>query len=95
MRIKDEDIQKTTLRMRYGHYEFVIVPFVLTNAPTTFMCLMNNFLHPYLDKNYIVFVDDILVYSKSKEEHEKHLVVVLQLLREHKLYGKVNKCDLF
>jgi hypothetical protein len=83
VRIKDEDIHKTTFRTRYGHYEFVVVPFRLTNAPTTFMCLMNNVLNKYLDKFVLVFVDDILVYSKTKEEHEEHLRMVLQVLREH------------
>ena len=95
MRIKEEDIHKTAFRMRYGNYEFVMVPFGLTNAQATFMCLLNNMLCPYLDKYVIVFVDYILIYSKSKEEHEKNMVVVLQLLREHNLYVNLNKCDLF
>jgi hypothetical protein len=95
VRIKDEDIHKTTFRTRYGHYEFVVVPFGLTNAPTTFMCLMNSVLNKYLDKFVLVFVDDILVYSKNKEEHEEHLRMVLQVLREHQLYAKFNKCDFF
>ena len=62
VRIKDEDIFKTTFRTRYGHYEFVVMPFGLTNAPTIFMCLMNNFMHKYLDKFVVVFIDDILIY---------------------------------
>jgi hypothetical protein len=95
VRIKDEDIHKTTFRTRYGHYEFVVVPFGLTNAPTTFMCLMNSVLNKYLDKFVLVFVDDILVYSKNREEHEEHLRMVLQVLREHQLYAKFNKCDFF
>ena len=70
-------------RTRYGHYEFVVVPFSLTNAPTTFMYLMNNMLCPYLDKFFIVFIDEILIYSKHEEEHVKYLAAVLILLREH------------
>jgi hypothetical protein len=95
VRIKDEDIHKTTFRTRYGHYEFVVVPFGLTNAPTTFMCLMNSVIKKYLDKFVLVFLDDILVYSKNKEEHKEHLRMVLQVLREHQLYAKFNKCDFF
>ena len=71
------------------------MPFGLTNAPTIFMCLMNNVLHKYLDKFVVVFIDDILIYSKTKEEHEEHLKIVLQVLREHQLYAKFSKCDLF
>ena len=65
VRIKDEDIFKTNFRTRYGHYEFVVMPFRLTNAPTVFMCLMNNVMHKYLDKFLVVFIDDILIYSKD------------------------------
>ena len=72
MKIKDEYIHNTTFRTRYGHYEFVLVPFGLTNVPTTFMCLMNSVFNRYLDKFVLVFVDDILVYSKNEEEHEEH-----------------------
>ena len=90
--IKDEDIFKMTFRTRYGHYEFVVMPFGLTNAPAVFMCLMNNVLHKYLDKFVVVFIDDILIYSKTKEEHEEHLKVILQVLREHQLYAKFSKC---
>ena len=78
VRIKEKDIRKTTFRTRYGHYEFVVIPFGLTNAPTTFMCLMNNIFSQYLDKFMVVFIDDILVYSKTKEEHDEHLRIVLQ-----------------
>jgi hypothetical protein len=92
VRIKEEDINKTTFRTRYGHYEFMVVPFGLSNAPTIFMCLMNGVFREYLDKFVIVFLDDILIYSKSEEEHEKHLRMVLQVLREHKLYAKLSKC---
>ena len=83
MCIKEEDIYKNTFHMRYGHYEFVVVPFGLTNAPTTFMCLMNNVLLPYLDNFVIVFIDNILIYSKNEEEHVEHLTIVLRLLIEH------------
>jgi hypothetical protein len=95
VRIKDEDIHKTTFRMRYGHYEFVVVPFGLTNAPATFMCLMNNVLNKFLDRFVLVFIDDILIYSKNIEEHEEHLTLVLQLLIENQLYAKSSKCDFF
>ena len=71
------------------------MPFGLTNAPTVFMCLMNNIMHKYLDKFVVVFIDDILIYSKSKEEHKEHLKIVLQELREHQLYAKFSKCDFF
>jgi hypothetical protein len=95
VRIKEEDIHKTTFRTRYGNYEFVVVPFGLTNAPTVFMCLMNGIFRNYLDKFVIVFLDDILVYSKSEEEHEHHLRLVLQVLREHQLYAKLSKCSFY
>lgn len=83
VRIKEEDIYKSGFRTRYGYYEFVVVPFGLTNAPTTFMCLMNTTLCPYLDKFVIVFNDDILIYSKNKKEHVYHLEIVSRLLTEH------------
>jgi hypothetical protein len=83
MRINDEEISKTTFRTRYGHYEFIVVSFGLTNAPVVFMCLMNGVFRDYLDKFVIVSLDDILVYSKTEEEHEQHLRMVLQVLREH------------
>ena len=95
MRIKDEDIHKIAFRMRYGHYEFVVVPFGLTNAPATFMCLMNSVFSRYLDKFVLVFLDDILVYSKNEKEHEDHLRLTLQVLREHQLYAKLRKCDFY
>ena len=80
VRIKDEDIFKTTFRNKYGHYDFGVIPFGLTNASDVFMCLMNNVFHNYLDKFVVVFIHDILIYSKSKEEHEEHLKIVLQEL---------------
>jgi len=83
VRIKKEDIYKITFQTTYGHYEFVVVPFGLTNSPTTFMCLMNNVLGLYLDKFVIVFIDEILVYFKNEEEHAENLAIVLRLLREH------------
>jgi hypothetical protein len=83
LRIKDEYINKTTIRTRYGHYEFTVVPFGLSNALAVFMCLMNGVLGDYLDKFIIVFLDDILVYSKLEEDHEQHLRMVLKVLREH------------
>jgi hypothetical protein len=95
VRIKDEDIGKTAFRTRYGHYEFTLVPFGLTNAPVVFMCLMNGVFRNYLDKFVIVFLDDILVYSKTEEEHDQHLRMVLQVLREHQLYAKLSKCSFY
>jgi hypothetical protein len=91
VRIKEEDISKITFRTRYGHYEFTVVLFGLSNAPTIFMCLMNGVFREYLDKFVIVFLDDIIIYSKSEEEHEHHLRMVLQVLREHQLYAKLSK----
>jgi hypothetical protein len=87
----EEDISKITFRTKYGHYEFVVVPLRLTNTPVVFMCLMNGILKNYLDNFFIVFLDDILIYSKSEEEHEHHLRLVLQVLREHQLYAKISK----
>ena len=72
VRIKDKYILKTSFILRYENYEFLVIPFGLTNAPTTFMCLMNSFLSKYLDKFVVVFIDDILIYSKMKEEHDEH-----------------------
>ena len=73
VRIKDEDNFKTTFRTRYGHYEFDVMPFGITNAPVFFMCLMNNVMHKYLDKFVVIFIDDILIYLNSEEEHKEHL----------------------
>jgi len=80
---------------RYGNYEFVVVPFGITNAPATFMCLMNNVLSKFLEIFVLVFIDDIMIFSKRKEEHEDNLKSMLQVLREHHLYAKFSKCDLF
>nr|GEV95331.1 putative reverse transcriptase domain-containing protein [Tanacetum cinerariifolium] len=92
LRVRDEDTPKTTFRTRYEHYEFQVMPFGLTNALAVFMDLMNRVCKPYLDKFVIVFIDDILIYSHNKEEHENHLRIILELLREEKLYAKFSKC---
>ena len=92
LRVRDTDIPKTEFRTRYGHYEFTVMPFGLTNAPAAFMDLMHRIFQPYLDQFVVVFVDDILIYSQSKCEHEYHLRIVLQLLRDHQLYAKFSKC---
>ncbi|GJT74255.1 putative reverse transcriptase domain-containing protein [Tanacetum coccineum] len=93
LRVRDEDIPKTAFRTRYGHYEFQVMPFGLTNAPAVFMDLMNRVCKPYLDKFVIVFIDDILIYSRNKEEHANHLRIILELLQKEKLYAKFSKCD--
>ena len=93
LKIKPEDIPKTAFRTRYGHYEFLVMSFGLTNAPTAFMDLMNRVFKKYLDKCVIVFIDDILVYSKTKEEHAEHLRIVLGILRKERLYAKWSKCE--
>ncbi|GKC39437.1 putative reverse transcriptase domain-containing protein [Tanacetum coccineum] len=93
LRIKEEDIPITAFRTRYGHFEFQVMPFGLTNAPDVFMDLMNRVCKPYLDKFAIVFIDDILVYSKDEEEHGEHLKIILELLKMERLYAKFSKCD--
>ncbi|GJS29344.1 putative nucleotidyltransferase, ribonuclease H [Tanacetum coccineum] len=93
LRVREQDISKTAFRTRYGHYEFLVMPFGLTNAPAVFMDLMNRIFHEYLDKFFIVFIYDILVYSKSEEEHEQHLRIMLEILRQKKLYVKFSKCE--
>nr|GEV54061.1 putative reverse transcriptase domain-containing protein [Tanacetum cinerariifolium] len=90
---REEDIPITAFRTRYGHFEFQVMPFGLTNAPAVFMDLMNRVCKPYLDKFMIVFIDDILIYSKNKEDHEKHLKIILELLKNKRLYVKFSKCD--
>ena len=93
LRVKDVDVPKTAFRTRYGHYEFLVMLFGLTNAPAAFMDLINRVFRPYLDQFVVVFIDDILVYSRYEQEHEQHLKIVLQTLREKKLYAKLSKCD--
>ena len=93
MRVKNEDVPETAFRTRYGHYEFLVMSFGLTNAPAAFMDLMNRVFRPYVDQFVVVFIDDILVYSKDAWEHEQHLRIVLETLREKKLYAKLSKCD--
>jgi hypothetical protein len=93
LRVKPDDVPKTAFRTRYGHFEFLVMPFGLTNAPAVFMDLMNRVFQPYLDRFVIVFIDDILIYSRNREEHADHLRTVLQILRERQLYAKLDKCD--
>ncbi|GJU24585.1 putative reverse transcriptase domain-containing protein, partial [Tanacetum coccineum] len=93
LRVRDEDIPKSAFRTRYIHYEFQVITFGLTNTPAVFMDLMNRVCKPYLDKFVIVFIDDILIYSRNKEEHANHLRIILELLKKEKLYAKFSKCD--
>ena len=93
LRVREIDIPKTAFRTRYGNFEFTVMPFGLTNAPAAFMDLMHRVFQPYLDKFVVVFVDDILIYFQSEWEHEYHLRIVLQLLRDHQLYAKFSKCE--
>nr|GEZ04008.1 reverse transcriptase domain-containing protein [Tanacetum cinerariifolium] len=92
LRVREEDVSKTAFRTRYVHYEFQVIPFGLTNAPVVFMDLMNCVCKPYFDQFVIVFIDDILIYSRNKKEHGKHLKTILELLKEEKLYAKFSKC---
>nr|GFA82137.1 putative reverse transcriptase domain-containing protein [Tanacetum cinerariifolium] len=93
LRVREEDIPKTAFRTRYGHYEFQVMPFSLTNVPAVFMDLMNRVCKPYLDRFMIVFIDAILINSKNKKEHEGHLKLILKLLKEEELYAKFQKCE--
>ena len=95
IRIKEGDIPKTGFNTRYGHYEFLVIPFGLTNAPATFNRLMNDVFREHLDDFVLVFFDDILIYSKNEEEHKEHLQRVLELHRKHQLYAKQSKCTFF
>ncbi|KAL0427854.1 UNVERIFIED_CONTAM: Retrovirus-related Pol polyprotein from transposon [Sesamum latifolium] len=93
LKINTDDIPKTAFRTNYGHYEFLMIPFGLMNAPASFIDLMNRVFKQHLDKFDVVFIDDILVYSPSEQEHEEHLWVILQILREKQLYAKLSKCE--
>nr|GFA60214.1 putative reverse transcriptase domain-containing protein [Tanacetum cinerariifolium] len=93
LRVREEDILKTVFRIRYGLYEFQVMPFGLTNAPAVFMDLMNRVCKPYLYNFVIVFIDDILIYSKDEKEHEEHLMAILELLKKEELYSKFSKCE--
>jgi len=93
IRVNEEDIQKTTFRTRYSHYEYLVMPFGVTNAPAIFMDYMNRIFHEFLDKFMVVFIDDILIYSKNHEEYERHLRIVLQILKERQSFGKWSKCE--
>ena len=93
LRIKDADVNKTAFRTQYGQYEFLVMPFGLTDAPSTFIDLMNRVFQPFLDWFVVEFIDDILVYSKGQKDHDKHLRVVLETLRKEQLYAKMSKCE--
>ncbi|KAL4384871.1 hypothetical protein GQ457_15G020030 [Hibiscus cannabinus] len=93
LKVREEDVLKTAFRTRYGHYEFLVMPFGLTNAPAAFMDLMNRVFHEYLDQFVVFFIDDILVYSRTKEDHDRHLRLVLQTFLENQLYAKLSKCE--
>ena len=93
LRVREANIPKIAFRTWYGHFEFTVMPFGLTNAPTAFMGLMNRVFQPYLDQFMVIFIDDILIYSQSEVEHEDHLRIVLQLLRDHQLYAKFSKFE--
>src|SRR5829696_7248203 len=93
--IHQDDIEKTAFRTRYGHYQYKVMPFGLTNAPATFQSLVQDILRPHLDDFVIVYIDDILIYSKNEEDHAQHVRKVLELLRQNRMYGKITKCEFF
>ncbi|WMV46207.1 hypothetical protein MTR67_039592 [Solanum verrucosum] len=93
LRVRERDIPKTVFRTRYSHYEFLVMSFGLTNAPSIFMDLMNKIFKPYLDMFFIIFIDDILIYSRSERDHASHLRIVLQTLKDKELYAKFSKYD--
>ena len=93
LKIKELNVPRIAFRTRYGHYEFLVMPFGLTNAPAAFMDLMNRVFHPYLDQFIIVFIDDILIYSRNVEKHAYLLRIVLQTLRDRELYAKFSKYE--
>ncbi|GJZ41702.1 putative reverse transcriptase domain-containing protein [Tanacetum coccineum] len=93
LRVREKDIPKTAFRTLYGYYEFQVMSFGLTNAPTVFMDLMIQVCKPYLEKFIIVFIDDILIYSRSKKDHEEHLKLIVELLKKEELYAKFSKCE--
>ena len=95
LRIKEDDVPKTTFKKRFGHYEFIVLPFGLINAPGVFMSLMNGVFREYLDKFIQVFIDNILIYSRKTKQHDEHLCLVLQCLREQKLYEKLSKFSFY
>ena len=93
LKIKTEDIAKTAFRTRFGHYEFLVMPFGLTNALAVFIDVMNKIFHQYLNQFVVAFIDDILIYSASEDEHRQHLKIVLQILRKKRLFVKFKKCE--
>jgi hypothetical protein len=92
LRIREEDIEKTTFCTRYGHFEFIVMSFGLTNAPAAFMEAMNRMFHEFLDDFIVMFLDDVLIYSKPEEEHERHLRLILGALRKNQFFGNLKKC---
>lgn len=93
LRVGDKDIPKAAFSTPYGHYEFTVMLFGLANASAIFMDLMNRIFHEFLDKFVLLFIDDILIYSKSEEEHDEHLSIILETLRQNQLYAKFSKCE--
>ena len=95
LRVHAADTHKTAFRTRYGLYEFTVVPFGLTGTPAAFMKFVQSLFHPLLDRSVVVFVEDILIYSKTEKEHQRHVKEVLDILRQNRLYAKLSKCQLF